>query len=144
MKNWIGAVAMLLLVTGCGSEAGVATTSVPSLGASTATPTPTAIPTPASVTFSGQGSKVTDPFVLARGNYRVTWQAPGPAEPGNRSFVVQIGRASEVGSERLLVNEILPDPAAGEAFFAALGGSYFLVVRTATSAWTVTFTPIRG
>lgn len=107
----------------------------PSQNATVKTPTapPTLAPTP--LALSGTGSKVTPPFDLVSGNYRVTWTAQG-----HDNFIVTIHGAGS--AEEGLVNEIPPAPASGEALFRSGGGSYFLDIKASTLTWSIIFAPL--
>jgi hypothetical protein len=77
---------------------------------STQTPTPTVKPAPTPLVLTGQGSKVTSPFHLDAGNYRVSWTATGEST----NLIVHIRAGQQVDG---LINEIPPKPSSGEAFF---------------------------
>lgn len=92
--------------------------------------TPTAAPTP--LALSGQGSKVLT-IDLARGDYRLSWTAQG-----HDNFAVTL-----VGEKpSLLVNQIPPEPASGEALARIGGGHYTLQVEAAKLTWSITFAPL--
>jgi hypothetical protein len=87
------------------------------------------------LTLTGQGSKVTDPFHLPDGTYRVSWSAQG----GPDNFIVHVHQGTQ---EQGLVNEIPPNPSSGEAALTVGDGDYFLSVEAATLKWSVTFTKV--
>ena len=90
------------------SSPGMAGTS-PGSSSAVSTATPRAAATP--LALSGQGSKVTDPFQLAAGNYRVSWSATGESA----NFIVHIhagtsseGLVNEIPTESIFRRGILP------------------------------------
>lgn len=86
--------------------------------------------------LTGTGSKVTPRFTLQEGNYRVQWTTRGPRD----NIIVYIH--SPDGGRENLVNEISPEPAAGEELFSSPGGEFFLQVDASELSWNVTFTKI--
>jgi hypothetical protein len=133
----LGFLAVLLLVACAGTEGGMPGSSAATNVTSSPehTPTPTARPAPTPLALSGQGSKVTAPFHLDAGNYRVSWTATGEST----NFIVHIRAGQQV---QYLISEIPPKPSSGEAFFQAAGGDYFLEVDASTLSWTITFAPV--
>jgi hypothetical protein len=139
------------LVTGvCGFAIGAASSGANRGTAALVSPTPgvpsaaAKSPSPPSqapfqpIKAEGQGSKVTDPFEIPKGNYRVTWSAQDTSRFGSSNFIVHlVGETTEY-----LVSVILPNPASGEAGFKSAGGKFYLDVKADTANWSITLTKI--
>jgi len=116
------------------SAAAVASPSTDSSKASASAPTSSPPPAaPAPVALSGAGSKVMT-ITLAEAPYRLSWTAVG-----HDNMIVHIHQGAAVEG---VVNQIPPDPSAGEEFFDSPGGSLIVEVQAATLTWTITFTRI--
>lgn len=101
-------------------------------------PTPVPVepsPTPLPVKFSGTGSKITSPFTLPAGDYRLSWSASG----GEDNFIVHM---HEGGQSSGLVNEIPPNPSAGQALLTTDGTSLYLEIEAGALSWTITIAAV--
>jgi len=114
------------------AEVPAAVTEIPS----SPQPARSATPTQSPVQLSGQGSKVTDPFHLAAGTYKIAWKADG----GPDNFIVGAHRGTV--EQPGLVNEIPPNPSSGETTLSVDAGDYFLDVKASNLSWTITLTKI--
>ena len=95
---------------------------------------PNPIPSPTKISFSGTGSKVTNPVYIPTGNYDLAWTAKG-----HDNFIVTVVWSS---GDNLLVNENAPDPADGETVFYSGGAQHLFAIEASTLTWTMTLTPI--
>ena len=96
---------------------------------------PKPVPTASEIKLSGQNSTISDPIYLVSGNYKISWTSQGT---GN--FVVKLHWGDS--GERLLVNEIPPNPASGETAFDSGGGYHLLEIEAPNQQWTITLTPL--
>jgi hypothetical protein len=93
------------------------------------------------VTVSGQGTKNTDAFVLAGGNYRVAWTAQADTHVGcyHAAYLTPAsgGRSQDLGSGGL--DDATPR---GDvtSLYGLPGGSYYVAAISGCS-WTITITP---
>jgi hypothetical protein len=74
------------------------------------------------------------PVALAAAPYRVSWTATG-----HDNMIIHIHQGT---AKQGLVNQIPPDPSAGEEFFRSPGGDFVVEVQAPTLAWKLTFTQI--
>ncbi len=85
------------------------------------------------VNLSGQNSTITDPMYLAAGTYKLAWTSLG-----HGNFIVRLYWGG--GNERLLVNEIPPNPSSGEVALPSGGGNHLLEIFAPSQDWTITIT----
>ena len=98
-------------------------------------PNPKPEPPRSEIKLSGQNSTISDPVYLPAGNYKLSWTSQG-----HDNFIVTL-HWGDTG-ERGLVNEIPPNPAAGEMAFDSGGGYHIFEVHAANQQWTITLTPL--
>src|SRR5438445_1375173 len=116
-------VAVTLVACGSGGAAPLTSGSPPAAVAASPLPTPSPVQP---IVIAGTNSKVTDPFEIPSGNYRVSWQATGRS-----NFIVHLQGQETTG----LVNEILPNPDHGEVLFTSAGGRFILEVKASEATW---------
>ena len=163
-RSWPGCLAILafaivvgiaaLIVAGVAGGSSTSERRTPSdtarqLAASRVTRVTRATPTPQTAparphTVEGRGAKVTDPFTLAAGSYRVTSHVRNNfgRRTGDRetNFAIWL-HSKTTGARSLLVNEIANNGSWEVAQRIGTGHTFYLEVD-ATGQWTVQFDPI--